>query len=920
MERAVKRQSPFDINLTPENIDGYVDTFLSQVTPECLIGTADERTAFTAILSGFKGNIRNQVSRFQADTTLRKIDEAVAAKHYEQVQHVLDSGAVTEDFIATIREVPVLFSPVQKNIDMLRAKALEDQCQARTANTKSSATLRETAKHSAQVAAAYAADTPVLKRGPKTLIGEQYNLLKLSEARQSMPKNDPARKDIDGIVSDAYGENYALKETSATAERVRQVFATFATAAVLTTVANPAAYASETKTSQVIPNETKPDERVITINDKVRIPVPVNQIVSIEEKHVNTSSLDDSRSSSSQIAQEKQEKSQVVPKKPEKNPLSANEQVDEVKTKSQESPNKSEEKTSDRKADALVFRIPRSAASDKQANKVSDDLDLRLPDTSLEEDKLHETPLHDTLVGRTTNAEGEKAYINTDNEKRSTERREAEEGENKPAVNKAGEKNRDASASNDRAESVLASRDKKAAIPQAQIEGILDEPKLIFKIPREKKSLSEEKPIQITLDETDESFRFSLKKGQKSTGVKPIELPDGLEIVPIPTVPIPAPEAPAPAIEQAPVSETDFVQAAQKMIERGGVWERRGIAMKFFIEDPELACTPSQAAGIVGNLLGESGPEMNPGQNQFGGPAFGIVQWEASRLQDLKEFAKENLTDFKTQLNFMKHELLGKERSAFAAIKTATNRKDAALIVRERYERPRVHRDQERIDYANEVGDAFNKEYQAVQAAKLPAKSETTSPDNILVGWPTTGEEAMELFNQCDSRWGNILSPNGLKACLNACGPTNIAMAVQLLKPDLDVTPKETIEYANANKLWFTPERGAPDSGGVTYDGMLQLAKNWGVNGNKMGPNSLKDFEAYKKILEDGGVIIAAGTGPAPFVMPKDGAHFVTIRGITKDGKFLVADPYPKTPDTNTVAWDAQQIMNSTFGAVVLYK
>jgi hypothetical protein len=917
MERAAKKQSSFNIDLTPENIDGYVDIFLGEVTSECLIGTADERTAFTEILSMFKDQIRTKVSRPQAETTLKKIDEVVAVMHYEEVQQVLESGAVTEDFIVSIREVPVLFSPVQKNIDMLRTKALDDQYQARTANAKSSPTLREQAKLSAQVAASYAADTPVLKRGPKTLIGEQYTLLKLSETRQKIPKNDPARKDIDGIVSDAYGENYVLKETSATAERVRQVLATFATAAVLTTVSNPAAYAGETKTSQVIPNETKTDKHVVTIKDKVRLPVPVDQIVSIEEKNVNTTSLDESKKNSNQIAPEKLEKPQVIPKKPEKNPSSVKEQVDEVEVKSQEVFKKSAEKTSDRKADELVFRIPRSTASLKQTEKVNNDAELHLPDTAVKEDKLHKNLPKDVLVDKATNSEVIKA--NTDTVQQSVADPETAKVENNPAASKTREQNSGALALNDRTESTLVSRDKKAAIPQAQLEGVLDAPELIFKIPHEKKLPSEEKPIQITLDETDSNLGFSFKKGQKSPGVKPIELPDGLEIIPIPTVPIPKPEAPAPAIEQAPVSGSDFSQAAQKMTERGGVWERRGIAMKFLIDDPDLAFTPSQAAGIVGNLLGESGPEMNPGQSQSGGPAFGIVQWEASRLEALKEFAGENLTDLSTQLNFMKYELLGKERSAFAAIKTATNRKDAALIVRERYERPSAHRDEARIGFANEVGDAFNKEYQAILAAKLPARSETTAPDNILAGWPTTGEKAMELFNQCDPRWGNILSPNGLKACLNACGPTNIAMAVQLLKPDLNITPKETIEFANANKMWFTPAGGKPDSGGVTFDGMLQLAKNWDVNGNQMGPNSLKNFEAYKKILEDGGVIIAAGSGPAPFVAAP-AAHFITIRGITKDGKFLVADPYPKTPDTNTVAWDAQQIMNNTFGAVVLYK
>lgn len=87
-----------------------------------------------------------------------------------------------------------------------------------------------------------------------------------------------------------------------------------------------------------------------------------------------------------------------------------------------------------------------------------------------------------------------------------------------------------------------------------------------------------------------------------------------------------------------------------------------------------------------------------------------------------------------------------------------------------------------------------------------------------------------------------------------------------------------------------------------------------------MANTKLKDFNTYKQILAEGGFIIAAGSGPAPFVQPNVGAHFVTIVGTTDDGKFLVADPYPKTADKNVVAWDAQQMMRSIFGAVVLYE
>ncbi|MET0979817.1 MAG: phage tail tip lysozyme, partial [Candidatus Saccharimonadales bacterium] len=445
----------------------------------------------------------------------------------------------------------------------------------------------------------------------------------------------------------------------------------------------------------------------------------------------------------------------------------------------------------------------------------------------------------------------------------------------------------------------------------AEIEAIDDDSIIKFKIPRER-STNDIIEDQITIKDETHRPSFSITKEKKNPGVQADQMPEGFKIAPIPVVPTPeaAPATPTPEkAEQAPVPASDFTQAAQKMAERGGVWERRGIAMKFLIEDPDLAYTPSQAAGIVGNLLGESGPEMHPGQSQIGGPAFGIVQWEGGRLLDLGAFAGKDQADFMTQLRFMKHEFLGKERTAFNAIKATANRKDAAIVTRKMYERPSVHRDEERAAYADAVGDAFNKEYQAILASRIPAAPEAQT-DGILAGWPSTGEEAMELFNQCDPSWGEIKTPNGTRACNVSCGPTSVAMAVNALT-DREVNPGEVIGFTNKNKMWLAGDKG------TSFDGVINLGKNFGINGYQM--QNFKDINAYKEVLQNGGMILVAGSGPVPFVAAPQ-AHFVLIRAVTTDGKFLVADPYPKTADTNTKSWDANQIINGTFGAVVFTK
>ena len=87
---------------------------------------------------------------------------------------------------------------------------------------------------------------------------------------------------------------------------------------------------------------------------------------------------------------------------------------------------------------------------------------------------------------------------------------------------------------------------------------------------------------------------------------------------------------------------------------------RVGAAIDFLIKQ---GFTSNQAYGIVGNLQVESYDSLDPTASD--GHAFGIAQWQDSRLEDLKEFARENGSDytaFETQLAFLVYELQHKER------------------------------------------------------------------------------------------------------------------------------------------------------------------------------------------------------------------------------------------------------------------
>lgn len=104
-----------------------------------------------------------------------------------------------------------------------------------------------------------------------------------------------------------------------------------------------------------------------------------------------------------------------------------------------------------------------------------------------------------------------------------------------------------------------------------------------------------------------------------------------------------------------------------------------------------LGLRPHQAAGLVGNLQNESGPEVTPwGPSGDNGSAWGTAQWRGDRLEALKAHAAENGLDYKTvpaQQAFMRHEFDGSENKSYKALQATTTPEEAATIVNTQYER-----------------------------------------------------------------------------------------------------------------------------------------------------------------------------------------------------------------------------------------
>ncbi len=95
--------------------------------------------------------------------------------------------------------------------------------------------------------------------------------------------------------------------------------------------------------------------------------------------------------------------------------------------------------------------------------------------------------------------------------------------------------------------------------------------------------------------------------------------------------------------------------------------------------------SPAQAAGIIGNMQIESGFKTDA--YNAGEGAIGLCQWEGGRRTKLEAFAGNKVGDWKTQVDFMVHEMQTSESGAYAQVKAAKTPSQAASAFDRYYER-----------------------------------------------------------------------------------------------------------------------------------------------------------------------------------------------------------------------------------------
>ena len=146
----------------------------------------------------------------------------------------------------------------------------------------------------------------------------------------------------------------------------------------------------------------------------------------------------------------------------------------------------------------------------------------------------------------------------------------------------------------------------------------------------------------------------------------------------------------------------------------------------------------------------------------------------------------------------------------------------------------------------------------------------TNIEDNITVGLDLAN---FVDYDQTDVRWANnpFVGAGNLFA-YTGCGPTSAAMILRYLTGDSSITPDDLGEFASTH--------GYTCQGGTTGAMFAPAATQYGI---KVETQS-QTVENIRKNLQAGNLVICATT--------QWGGHFVAVKGITDDGKFIVSDPY----------------------------
>lgn len=155
----------------------------------------------------------------------------------------------------------------------------------------------------------------------------------------------------------------------------------------------------------------------------------------------------------------------------------------------------------------------------------------------------------------------------------------------------------------------------------------------------------------------------------------------------------------------------------------------------------------------------------------------------------------------------------------------------------------------------------------------------------------TDGSMEVIYYNQLDERWANIMYGQSSTIGEAGCGPTSMSIIISTLTGESH-DPIELTEWSVSN--------GHRCEGNGSYHSLIPAAAE------AYGLSSEGDLTAQDIVdaLSSGKLVVA--------IMSKghftSSGHFIVLRGVTSEGKILVADP--ASHKRSQQEWDLSLIMN----------
>lgn len=232
----------------------------------------------------------------------------------------------------------------------------------------------------------------------------------------------------------------------------------------------------------------------------------------------------------------------------------------------------------------------------------------------------------------------------------------------------------------------------------------------------------------------------------------------------------------------------DFKGAREEFINAAADENATGERSKYIQQKlMSMGFTASAAAGVVGNLVQESGLRTDAiGDN---GTSGGLAQWHNERLDALKRFAAargKKWTDLDTQIEFLAEEMRTSYADTYAKMQSAELPEIASQIMTDEYEIP----DPASANYAQRQANA-RAAYEAMQSGNKQADdyhggggggyNSLVAPTSYAAGFAAGGTAGiMPMANSTANYNGGVVNVGGIVVnCGNVSDPQGVAKAVE---------------------------------------------------------------------------------------------------------------------------------------------